>query len=378
MSQDPPRPRLALFAPSFDRGGVERMLTQLARGLDGLGVPVDLVINRRSPHYLNTLPDSVRVVELSALAAKPLDGAVAYLRSERPPILLSSKDDNNLLALRARRLAGVPTRVWLRAAIAESSRVAGQFFWKRWLSYRNMRRIYPEADGVIAVSQDLARDVAHITGMALNDIRVAHNPVVTPEMLALAAQPSPHPWLNDAGSPVIVGIGRLARVKNFALLIEAFARVRKSRACRLLILGEGRERRDLEGLAGRLGVSAEVDLPGYVDNPYAYLARARLFVSSSLSEGSPNALTEALALGVPVVATDCLTGPREILRDGRFGPLVPVGDADALAQAMLRTLNDPLPADFLRQAALPYTIEGSSREYADILGLLPGGEGGAP
>lgn len=366
-----PRPRLALFAPAFDRGGVERMLTQLARGLDGLGVRVDLVVNRRSPHYLNTLPDSVRVMELSALAGKPLDGAVAYLRAERPAVLLSSKDENNLLALEAKRLARVPTQIWVRSAIAESSRVAGQFFWKRWMSYRSMRRIYPQADGVIAVSHDLARDVAEITGMPLGDIRVAHNPVVTPEMLDLAAQPVSHPWLNDAVTPVIIGIGRLARVKNFTLLIEAFARVCKMRACRLLILGEGRERGHLEHLAAKLGVRNEVDLPGYVDNPYAYLSRARLFVSSSLSEGSPNALTEALALGVPVVATDCLSGPRELLSDGRYGPLVPVKHAEALADAMLRTLENPLPADFLKEAALPYTIKGSAQEYASILGLLP-------
>lgn len=369
-----PRPQLALFTPAFDRGGVERMLTQLARGLDGLGVRVDLVVNRRSPHYLNTLPNSVRVVELSALAGKPLDGAVAYLRTEHPAVLLSSKDENNLLALEAKRIAGVPTQIWLRSAIAESSRVAGQFFWKRWMSYRSMRRIYPAADGVIAVSHDLARDVAEITGMPLADIRIAHNPVVTPEMLNLAAQPVSHPWLNDAGTPVIIGIGRLARVKNFALLVESFARVRKVIACRLLILGEGRERAHLEQLAAKLGVGDAVDLPGYVDNPYAYLSRARLFVSSSLSEGSPNALTEALALGVPVVATDCRSGPREVLQDGRYGPLVQVEDVDALADAMLRTLENPLPAEFLREAALPYTIEGSAREYASILGLLPAEE----
>lgn len=367
-------PQIALFVPAFDRGGVERMLTQLARGLDGLGIRVDMVVNRRSPHYLNTLPDSVRVVELSVLAGKPLDGAVAYLRAERPVVLLSSKDENNLLALEAKRIAGVSTQVWLRSAVTESSRVAGQLFWIRWMSYRNMRRIYPAAEGVIAVSHDLARDVAEITGMPLADIRVAHNPVVTPEMLDQAAQPVSHPWLNDTGTPVIIGIGRLARVKNFALLIEAFARVHKVRACRLLILGEGRERARLEHLAAKLGVRKEVDLPGYVDNPYSYLSRARLFVSSSLSEGSPNALTEALALGVPVVATDCLSGPRELLQDGRYGPLVPVKDADALAHAMLSTLENPLPADFLREAALPYTIEGSAREYASILGLLPAEE----
>lgn len=366
--------RLALFAPSFDRGGVERMLTQLARGLSDLGIDVDLVINRRGSAYLESLPGAVRVVELHELAGTPHDGAVAYLRAERPAVLLSSKDENNLIALRARASAGVDTRVWLRAAIAESSRIAGQFFWKRWKSYRTMRRLYNEADGVIAVSRDLARDVAAITGVPQARIQVAHNPVVTPEMHALARQPAPHPWFADRDIPVILGVGRLARVKNFPDLIEAFARLHATRKCRLLILGEGRERAALERLASRRGVRADVDLPGFVDNPYAYLARSRLFASSSLAEGSPNALTEALALGVPVVSSDCLSGPREILQDGRFGALVPVRDVAALAEAMAHTLEHPLPVETLRQAVTAYTLEGSAREYAAILGLLPAGE----
>ncbi len=367
-------PDLALFLPSYDRGGVERMMAQLARGLAGLGLSVDMVIHRRSSHYLDDLPASVRVVELAALGGGLLDAAVVYCRCARPALLLSSKDENNQLALKTREVAGTHAKVWLRAASTLSSRVAGQFFWKRWMSFRRMRRIYAKADGVIAVSHDLARDVAEITGLPLSGIRVAHNPVVTPEMIDLAARPVSHPWLNDSAIPVILGIGRLARVKNFGLLIEAFARVRRARACRLLILGEGRERPHLERLTAKLGLRAEVDLPGYIDNPYAYLARARLFVSSSLSEGSPNALTEALALGVPVVATDCLSGPREVLQGGRYGPLVPVDDADALVDAMLRALDNPPPADFLREAALPYTTDASAREYASILGLPHAGD----
>lgn len=364
--------RLTIFSPSFDRGGVERMLAQLARGLGDLGVAVDLVVNRRPPHYLDHLPSSVRVVELAALGDKPLEGAIRYLRSQRPRLLLSSKDVNNELALKARARAGVDTFIWFRAAIAETSRVAGQVFWKRWQSFRRMRQIYPQADGIIAVSRDLARDVSEITGIAEDLIRVAPNPVITPEMLELAAQPVSHPWLQEPGLPLILGIGRLARVKNFSLLIQAFARVRRDLPCHLLVLGEGRERRALERLAVRLGLGDDIGFPGFTDNPYAYLSRSRLFVSSSLAEGSPNALTEALALGTPVVATDCLSGPREILQDGHYGPLVPLGDANALAEAMVRTLAAPPPADFLRQAAQAYTLEASAREYAAILGLSQG------
>jgi glycosyltransferase involved in cell wall biosynthesis len=232
-----------------------------------------------------------------------------------------------------------------------------------------MRRIYRQADGVIAVSRDLAEDVASITGIPVATIHVAHNPVVTPEMFEQARAPLEHPWFREGAPPVIVGIGRLARVKNFALLIRAYARVRRELSCRLIILGEGRERRTLERLAKVLGVAGDVELAGFVENPFAYLSRARLFASASLAEGSPNALTEALALGIPVVSSDCRSGPREILQGGRYGALVPVGDEAALAVAMLGALKQSHDPEFLKQAALPYTLEGSTREYAAILGL---------
>jgi glycosyltransferase involved in cell wall biosynthesis len=360
---------VSLFAPSFDSGGVERMFTQLARGLAQRGLAVDLVVRRHAGKYLSAMREDVRLVELESLDRDMLRAAVKYLQDSRPGVLVSSKEDNNELAVAAKMQAGVATRVFVRAAIAESARVAAQFFLTRWRSYRAMRRIYRQADGVIAVSRDLAEDVASITGIPVATIHVAHNPVVTPEMFEQARAPLEHPWFREGAPPVIVGIGRLARVKNFALLIRAYARVRRELSCRLIILGEGRERRTLERLAKVLGVAGDVELAGFVENPFAYLSRARLFASASLAEGSPNALTEALALGIPVVSSDCRSGPREILQGGRYGALVPVGDEAALAVAMLGALKQSHDPEFLKQAALPYTLEGSTREYAAILGL---------
>jgi len=166
-----------------------------------------------------------------------------------------------------------------------------------------------------------------------------------------------------------MGIGRLTRQKDFPTLIRAFATLRRVRPLRLIILGEGRDRAPLEQLAAREGVGGDVALPGFQPNPYAWLARARLFVLSSAWEGSPNALTEAMALGVPVVSTDCRSGPRELLEAGRFGPLVPVGDADALAAAMRATLDHPLPPETLKAAVAEYDAVTSARRYLEVLGL---------
>jgi glycosyltransferase involved in cell wall biosynthesis len=207
-------------------------------------------------------------------------------------------------------------------------------------------------------------------GAAAARLAVIRNPVVTPRLEVLAQEPPPHPWLAEAGGPpVIIGMGRFTEQKDFFTLIRAFARLRAGRDCRLLLLGRGQLQAEYQVLAARLGVAVDIAFPGFAANPYSYLARARLFVLSSAWEGSPNALTEALALGVPVVATDCPSGPRELLAGGRYGPLVAVGDDAALAAALAATLDAPLPAGQLRQAAADYTVEASTHAYLRVLGL---------
>lgn len=183
----------------------------------------------------------------------------------------------------------------------------------------------------------------------------------------MAAAPCDHPWLRPGQPPVIVVAGRLERQKDFPTLIRAFAQVRGERPCRLLILGDGGGRARLQALSAELGITADVDLPGFQANPYPFLARADLFVLSSRWEGSPNVLTEALALGTPVVATDCPSGPHELLDGGRYGPLVPVGDVAALGKAVAATLDQPLPPERLEAAVADYTQATSAERYLEVL-----------
>ncbi|MGD9299694.1 MAG: glycosyltransferase, partial [Thiohalocapsa sp.] len=196
-------------------------------------------------------------------------------------------------------------------------------------------------------------------------------------LAARAALPCPHPWLDEAAqhaAPVLLGAGRLERQKDFPTLLRAFAALRGERRCRLVLLGEGAWRHRLTAEAAALGVAADLDLPGFQSNPYPFLARARVFVLSSAWEGSPNVLTEAMALGTPVVATDCPSGPREVLADGRFGRLVPVGDAAALAKAMAATLANPLPAAVLQHAVAAYRSDASAAAYAAALDAVAAGK----
>ena len=370
------RPRLAVLLADFGDGGVERMLVNIARGLAEEGVPVDFLVKQANRPYLPALSGQVRLIELREGGKGGLLGAlVDYLRENGPEVLLSAKSADDRLAVQARAAAGVATRVALRTGTNLSARLAvrGKNPLRCWLERRRVRRLYARADHVICVSHGVADDLARITGLARQAIHVPHNPVVTPELFASARASVPHPWLADRqGQPVVLGAGGLRRQKNFPLLLRAFARLRREQDCRLIILGEGRQRARLCRLAERLGVAEDVSLPGFVSNPYAYMARAALFVLSSYWEGSPNVLTEAMALGTPVVATDCPSGPREILDGGHYGELVGIDDDAALAQAMARTLSRPPAAERLRQAVRHYTLACSTQEYMDALGLRHG------
>jgi glycosyltransferase involved in cell wall biosynthesis len=230
-----------------------------------------------------------------------------------------------------------------------------------------MRWLYPSADAVIAVSKGVAEDLVRITGLSPKKIAVIANPVLTPRMESLAAEKPAHPWLQEKTVPVIIGAGRLTRQKDFSTLIRAFARLRKIRRCRLIILGEGNDKQTLGDLAKALTVESDIDFPGFVDNPYAIMKAADLFVLSSIWEGSPNVLTEAMGLGVPVAATDCPSGPREILQEGQFGPLVKMGDDQGLAEAMQSVLDKPPSPEFIKQAVAQYRLETSSRRYLEVL-----------
>jgi glycosyltransferase involved in cell wall biosynthesis len=201
---------------------------------------------------------------------------------------------------------------------------------------------------------------------------VVRNPVITPDLETLAQATVESPWFGPDTVPVILGAGGLRTQKDFPTLMRAFARVRGQRRCRLVILGRGRLLGRLQTLARELGVQEDTAFPGFVENPYPLLRRASVFVLSSRWEGSPNVLTEALALGTPVVSADCLSGPREILDGGRYGPLVPVGDAAAMAAAILQVLDAPLPAALLRQAAEAYTVEENARRYKLLLDTVVG------
>lgn len=365
MNHSRPGP-IAFFLPSLSGGGAERVIINLAQGITERGLPVDLVLAAAEGALLDQLPPSVRLVDLHAPRMLRSVGPLAgYLRRERPRVLISSMNYANLVAIWAARLArqATPVVVTVHTTLSQSRPQQGGLSTRVWRPL--LRTFYPWAAKVVAVSRGAADDLASASGLPRDLVEVVYNPVITPAVLAAARQAPNHPWFAPGQPPVILGVGRLTRQKDFPTLIRAFAQVRGRRAARLIILGEGEDRPALTALVAELGVADDVALPGF-QNALAYMASSALFVLSSAWEGLPTVLIEALAAGTRVVATDCPSGPREILQEGRLGALVPVGDATALAGAMLDALERPagsVPSD----ALTPFTRDAAVDHYLRLI-----------
>ena len=347
------------------------MVVNLIRGFVDLGQPVDLLTVRAEGPHIDRLPEQVNHIRLGTAHTQLAIPVLArYLRRARPAALLAAKDRAGRAAVIARILAGTDTRILLRLGTNLSTAMADKSALSKWIRYGPIRLLYPKIDCIVAVSDGVAEDTAAISGIPPRRISVIRNPVITPELYTQANEPCSHPWFREKGCPVILGAGRFQRQKDFPTLLKAFAEVRRRRRCRLVILGEGAQRPRLQQLIDGLGIGVDVDLPGFQGNPYPFMKQAGLFVLSSAWEGSPNALTEAMALGTPVVSTDCPSGPRELLHGGLYGPLTPVGDVAALAQGMLDVLQSPPEPGTLMGSVAQYNQAQSAVAYLQVLGLV--------
>lgn len=399
-------PHVAMVIPSLAGGGAERTALRLSGGLVARGHKVDIVLFQPHIAYPAEVPEAARLLVLCDRRdwdrRNPgVMPAGAVWRAERAPLRQGVWLAANLVrdfptaapvllrraalgrALRLARYAARERPEVLFANLPQAehaafyaARLAGPAFPPVVPVVRNIeptgsrhaqrrRLLFPMAAHVAAVSEGVAAHVARSVGVEAARLSVIHNPAVTPDAIERAAEPPDHPWFADGGPPVLLGVGRLAPQKDFPTLIEAFRRVAAERPCRLLILGEGPMRRELEGRLRALGLEGQAALPGWVANPFAYMARAALFVLSSRHEGFPGALVEALASGCPAVSTDCPAGPAEILEDPAL--LAPVGDGQALARIMLHVLAEPVDRPALRAKAARFSLERAVEGYEGVV-----------
>jgi glycosyltransferase involved in cell wall biosynthesis len=361
--------KVVLFIADFGAGGAERVFANLASSLAARGCEVTLLLGTLAgAHYLDTIPASVRVEELGIRRMRyAIPAMVRYLRRERPAVVISAREHSDLAALFAARLSGTATPVIVTIHQTMSQFLRGtKRLWPRVLTRIQLKCLRMAAE-IVAVSQGTADDVSKLANIPRDRIKVIYNPVLDPAVHQAAAEPLDHPWFQPGQPPVVLGIGRLTVQKDFPNLLRAFALVRKKHDARLMILGQGEERAALEGIVQSLELGEHVALPGVVKNPYAFLKRAALFALSSAWEALPTVLIEALACGCPVVSTDCRSGPREILQEGRLGKLVPVRNETALAEAILANLRGEHLGKATDTDLAPFTFDAAGDAYYRLI-----------
>ncbi len=361
--------KVALFFHSFHGGGVEKVMYNLAIQFAKLGLDVQLVLIEPGVWFSSLeIPDSIKVFFLeSKRSVYALPKLTHYLRINRPDILISGHTGLNVLASVAVWLSGNRIKHIITEHSPISRNISSMSCLKRTLLPTAVRIAYRRRHCIVAVSNDVRSDLMMLSGLSENQISVIHNPVLNDDFSRKVNEHVDHQWFRD-NIPVILGVGRLTPQKDFGTLIRAFALVRSEVPARLVILGEGDERKNLEALVADLGLQDSVELLGYVPNPYPYMAAATVFVLSSIFEGFGNVIVEALAAGTPVVSTDCEGGPKDILDCGKYGRLVPVGNPSQLAEAIIGVIKNRTQSDLsvLKGRAQMFTSHHVARQYMDL------------
>lgn len=369
-----PKP-IAFLVPSLEWGGLQRIALNLLKGLADQGIPLDLVLADAKGPLLKDIPPEVRVIDLKIPVEARLKSAmritfplIQYLQKEQPQALVSHLYTCNVVAAIARIIARSPVKLALVEHISLQEQKNQARGLQEQLLPLSMKWLYPKADAVITVSKGLAQDLETYLQLKPGFIKIIHNPVIDKSLFLKAQAPVDHPWFKQGEPPIVIGVGRLVQQKDFQTLIRAFAIVRQVQTARLIIFGEGSQKSKLIDLARELGVENDVEIHDFVHNPYAYISKASVFVLSSVLEGLPTVLIEAMAVGTPVVSTNCESGPAEILDNGKYGELVPVGDSEAIAQSILTILcgnSKQVDPTWLNQ----FTLETSTQQYLALLDI---------
>ena len=399
---------LGFVLPSLAGGGAERVTLTLAKSLLADGHRVDLILARMRGDYRAEIPPGLRIyyarlwrpdaallrhcrqlgLELRPITVNPAGAAAAwlslrrkhpglrigrkpaviawviaqYLRRAQPRLLVAAPDYANLPALYAAELHGGNIPV----IVAEHNNIA-MGYTGEWL--REAKELYPKAAAVVAVGQGVAGEVAQLLNVDPRRIHTIHNPIPSARIWQMAQAEVAHPWFQPGQPPVILSIGRQSPQKDHPTLVAAFGLARQRLPARLALMGRYSEtyKAGLISQARQCGAAADLEFLDFDENPFRYLRRAGLFALSSRWEGLCLTLIEAMACGAPVASSDAPYGPAEILESGKWGRLTPVGDAPALAQAMVATLQgDHPPAAALRQRAAWFSERRAADAYRQL------------
>lgn len=360
--------KIAFYLPSLEYGGAERVVVTLVNGIAKRGYKIELVLSNAVGPYLKEVDSLVKVIDLNnSRSLFSIFGLIKYLNLYKPDVLISALDNANIISVLAKSIAGLSTKLLITQHSTLSSEKQYDKSIKGSIVRKLMLLLYARADVVIGVSEGVSKDLKKQLGVKLNLVTI-YNPIVDDRIQSMQKEEVSCSWFDEGEPPVIMSAGRLTEAKDFELLINAFAEIRKNRICRLIIVGDGILKSKLIQLSVQLEIEKDVLITGYQSNPFKWMKQCSVFVVSSRWEGLSNVLIEAMACGRKIVSTDCPNGPSEILEGGKWGMLVPVGDIGALVTAIEETL-DSNPSVNVVERANFFSVEKSVDQYLKIMDL---------
>lgn len=363
--------KIVLVLPDLITGGAQKVMLNLAKGFADRHYQVDLVTLSGKGDLFSEVPDNVNLVILNqckhcSLWITSIFNVLKFakrIRNENYDTILSTLTGTNLFITLVILLWRIDIPIFIREA-STSHNIKSSF--KKWL----VRKLYPKTNCIIAVTNEIAREMSELTGINKNAITVIHNPVNLPAIQQQSKDTVKHRWIDNKNQPIIITIGRLIPAKDYGTLIQAMALLNKDTAVRLIVIGDGPERQHITSVINEQGLDNQINLLGHQLNPYAYLIHADALVVSSRYEGFVNVLLEAMALGIPVVSTNCPSGPSEILDNGKYGELVPVGDSTALANAIRKTIENPIEKKILLERTKAFSLNHIVAQYIDLFQVV--------
>jgi glycosyltransferase involved in cell wall biosynthesis len=369
MTAQPRRPDIALFYTHLRMGGVPRLAVWLANGFAARGLEVDLVVGRLAGSFPHAYDPRVKVIDLGGGGkVGMMRGLFHYMRSVRPRNVLSFVSSAIAMVGIANLACGRPSHFIACEQIDTWEEMARAPFGLYKVTLWAVPFTYRLADSLVAASEGVAAGLARVMRIDRKRIGIVYNPAYRPEIDSAASEPVEHPWLATQPNSVFVTAARFVEQKDLHTLLRAFKIVwQHSKDARLIILGDGPQRGELEAARDQFGLAEAVAMPGPDANPFRWFSRAHTFVMSSRWEGFGMTLVEAMACGCSIVSTDCPSGPAEILASGKYGQLVPVGDYGALAEAMLKTLDAPRAENGNRHRAREFSVDACIDRYTMVM-----------
>ena len=370
---------LTILIPHLYMGGAEKVTVNLIKALEIQGVNIDLLLltqkdlkTREANNLIaKQFTDNVNIIYMPSYRAMgSLPWLFSYMKKKEPTSFLSVLDNMNTLTIITSILNRNKHKIFLTIHNNISNELKLKSNFKQVVISYFVKYIYKHARKIITVSNGISDNLVFNYKIPQNCIKTIYNPIITPDIAVKAKEDCPHPWLNTPTKPVILAVGSFRPQKDFPTLIKAFSIVRKQMDVRLIILGEGTLRKELESMIKALNIEDSVSLPGFSDNVYSFMAKANLFVLSSKTEALPTVLIEALACNTPVISTDCEYGPREILENGKFGTLVKPGNCREMANAICNFLKkEKGNIDIDKSKLEKYSDNYAASEYMKILAI---------